>query len=225
MGISKPKYETQEKEKLEKKQKEEKARTEARKRKAIEGVRGIVRIAEMDMDGTKKVAQALIRIKGIGHSLAKAVTIASGISSNVMVGSLTDEQLDKLEDIMRNPIKYGIPSHMVNRRSDPVVGGDRHLISSELAITKKADIDFMKKIRSYKGIRHELGLPVRGQRTRSSFRTGAKVGVAKGAARAAMRPAPKAGGPAPVAAAPGTKAPEKVAETKAAPAKTEEKKK
>ncbi|HDD46536.1 MAG TPA: 30S ribosomal protein S13, partial [Candidatus Aenigmarchaeota archaeon] len=43
--------------------------------------------------------------------------------------------------------------------------------------TTKLDINFMKKIKTYKGIRHALGLPVRGQRTRSSFRKGRTIGV------------------------------------------------
>lgn len=96
-----------------------------------------------------------------------------------MIGSLSDEQLKKLEDVMKNPGSYGIPYHMLNRRGDPQTGQNKHLISSELNFAIKSDIDAMKKMRSYKGIRHELGLPVRGQRTRSSFRTGGIVGVVK----------------------------------------------
>ena len=53
------------------------------------------------------------------------------------------------------------------------------MTSSELTFAVKSDIDSMKKMRCYKGIRHELGQPVRGQRTRSSFRTGGIVGVVK----------------------------------------------
>ena len=60
-----------------------------------------------------------------------------------------------------------------------MTGEDQHLVSSKLKFAVKSDIDFMRKIRSYKGIRHELGLPVRGQRTRTSFRGGKAVGVSK----------------------------------------------
>ncbi len=80
---------------------------------------------------------------------------------------------------MRNPGNYNIPSHMFNRRSDPQTGENKHLIGSELRFAIKSDVDLLRKTRSYKGIRHELGLPVRGQRTRSSFRKGAIVGVIK----------------------------------------------
>ena len=54
-----------------------------------------------------------------------------------------------------------------------------HLISTDLKLRKEFDIKFMKKIKSYKGMRHASGLPVRGQRTRAHFRTGTSLGVVK----------------------------------------------
>jgi SSU ribosomal protein S13P len=69
---------------------------------------------------------------------------------------------------------------MLNRRKDPFLGVDRHLITSDLLITVRNDIEFMKKIKSYKGTRHMLGLKVRGQRTRTTGRTGLTVGVKRG---------------------------------------------
>jgi small subunit ribosomal protein S13 len=225
MGARKPKPE----EKEEAKEKSKEKKTEKRK-KLIEGIRGIVRISEIDLDGSKRVRNAILGIKGIGKSLANGIVTASGLDSEALLGSLTEEQVHKLEDVMKNPSNYGIPYHMLNRRADPSTRENRHLVSSELKLAVKSDIDFMRKIRCYKGIRHELGLPVRGQRTRSSFRTGMIVGVAKvkqrpGGAPAAGKPgeAVKAAAPtAPVAKTATsalTKAPAKVA----APAKTEKK--
>ena len=179
----------------------EKERILASKKKMIEGVKGIVRFAATDLDGTRKLANSLLKVKGVGWATAIAFTRAAGLDANVLAGSLTDEQLGKLEQVILNPIKFGIPVHMVDRRSDPIEGGDRHSVSSNLAITKKTDIDSMKKIHSYKGIRHELGLPVRGQRTRTSFRTGMVVGVQKSKLGAAAKPAAAPGAPAPGAPA------------------------
>ena len=177
--MRKPKHEEKE-EKSKEKLKEKKPE---KKRKIIEGVRGIVRIAEIDLDGSKKVRNAILGIKGVGKSLANGIVTASGLDSEALLGSLNDEQIKKLEDAIKNPSKYGIPYHMLNRRLDPSTRENRHLVSSELKLAVKSDIDFMKKIRCYKGVRHELGLPVRGQRTRSSFRTGIIVGVTKGKLR------------------------------------------
>ncbi|MHA1722752.1 MAG: 30S ribosomal protein S13, partial [Candidatus Baldrarchaeia archaeon] len=50
---------------------------------------------------------------------------------------------------------------------------------SDLVLTIKSDIDRMKKIKSWKGIRHALGLKVRGQRTRTTGRGGRTIGVTK----------------------------------------------
>ena len=66
---------------------------------------------------------------------------------------------------------------MVNRRKDIETGEDRHLVGVDLKFMQEQDIKRMIKIKSYKGVRHMFGLPVRGQRTRSSFRGGRTVGV------------------------------------------------
>jgi small subunit ribosomal protein S13 len=160
-----------------------------------EGVRGIVRIADTDIDGTKKLKSGLSRIKGIGLPLTFAITRALGMDPGVIIGTLTDEQLGKLEAGVKDPAKLGIPAHMLDRRTDPIEGKDKHLVSSMLTITRKFDIDGMRKIRCYKGVRHELGLPVRGQRTRCSFRTGMTAGVTKAKAQAAAPAGAPAGAP------------------------------
>ena len=175
------------------KEKEKPEKKEVR-RKVIEGIRGIIRVSDVDIAGEKKIRNALLSVKGLGHALSKAIPLAAGLNPELMIGGLTDEQLEKMEDVIKNPLKYGIPYHMLNRSKDPVTGENRHIVSSELIQTTKFDIDSMKKMHSYKGIRHELGLPVRGQRTRSSFRTGMIVGVTKG--KGLARPAAPGVGPA-----------------------------
>jgi small subunit ribosomal protein S13 len=204
MGVKK----TKSKEEDFEQKKEEKAAKDAKdkkvfmpkKKKMIEGIRGIVRIAEIDVEGDKKLKNAILKIKGVGKSLSKAFIIASKLEPDALIGSLNDEQIKTLEDVLKNPIKYGIPYHMLNRISDPQTNEHKHLISSELTFAIKSDIDSMKKMRSYKGIRHEIGQPVRGQRTRSSFRTGVQVGVVK--KKLAPGAAPAAAGAAAPAAAP-----------------------
>lgn len=200
---------------------------EAKKRIVPEGVRGIIRIAEVDLDGTRKLHQALLKVKGLGQTMAHAIPLAAGIDGNILAGKLTDEQVERIETVIAEPAKFGIPVHVLNRRSDPVTGQHRHIVSSELTITRRSDIDTMKKIHCYKGVRHELGQPCRGQRTRSSFRTGMVAGVTK--AKAAAAAAPSKAAPAPglakAATAPATAGPPKPAEkSEAKPVKKEEKK-
>jgi small subunit ribosomal protein S13 len=141
-------------------------------------LRGIVRVAGVDLKGEKKIYVSLQRIKGVGPSIANAVCRIGNINRNRKVGTLTDEEVKKIESIL-NKIKNDVPRWMLNRRSDPETGEDHHLTGSDLKFTHEQDIKKMIERRSYKGVRHALGLPVRGQRTRSSFRKGRSVGVVR----------------------------------------------
>ncbi|RLJ00136.1 MAG: 30S ribosomal protein S13 [Candidatus Aenigmatarchaeota archaeon] len=139
-------------------------------------IQKIVRIGETNIDGNKGIARGIMSIKGVSFMFANAVSKVSGFE-NKKIGELSEDELKRLEDIILNPTKYGIPSWLLNRRRDMSTGEDKHLTASQLQLTTKLDINFMKKIKTYKGIRHALGLPVRGQRTRSSFRKGRTIGV------------------------------------------------
>jgi len=149
----------------------------AERKKEVKVERGIVRILETTIEGKLKLRHGLLRIKGIGQSLAPVIPLAAGLDPEMRIGNLTDEQIEKIEDVIKNPLKYGIPAFLLNRRRDPATGEDMHLSESDLTMGVRQDIELLKKIRAYRGIRHELGLPVRGQRTRSSFRKGRTVGV------------------------------------------------
>lgn len=138
--------------------------------------RGIVRIAATDVPGHLATKRALRRIKGIGHSLAHYICVQTNTDPSVRIGSLSDEEIKKLEDFVKN---LNLPKHLLNRQKDMDSGKDLHLIGTQLDFRKREDVHFLRKIRAYRGIRHELGLPVRGQRTRSSFRTQKTVGVVK----------------------------------------------
>ncbi|MEM1955026.1 MAG: 30S ribosomal protein S13, partial [Nitrososphaerota archaeon] len=120
----------------------------------------IVRLLGTDLDGTKHVPFALAKIYGVGINFAYAVTRAVGIDPMTRLGQLTDKQLELLEDAITNPGKYGIPVWMWNRRKDPVTGKDMHLVGPELNLTMREDIEREKRIKSWRGVRHMLGLKV-----------------------------------------------------------------
>ncbi len=144
---------------------------EKKEEKKAEKVKSIVRIAATDLNGELPVERAIMGIKGIGFSLSKAIVKTLGFE-NKTLSSLSKEERNKLESVIKEPTKFGIPKWMTNDSGS-------HYVGAELDLKIKRDIDFMKMIKSYKGIRHQLGLPVRGQRTRASFRKGARVGVTK----------------------------------------------
>lgn len=140
----------------------------------------VVRVANTDLDGRKQLVHALRGIKGISYAMAKAVCTAAGIDPRVKLGSLNESDIELLEKIIRDPSQYGIPSYLLNRRRDLRTGKDLHLIGSDLDIARKFDIERYINLKTYRGWRHMLGQPVRGQSTRSHFREkGRVVGVSK----------------------------------------------
>ena len=140
-----------------------------------------VRIANTDLDGNKSIKHALMKIKGIGFMFSNAILHTAGIEKTKKAGYLSDDDVAKIDDIIKDPSKFKIPAWLFNRRKDPEENIDKHLNGSNLAFVQDNDIKMMKKMKSYKGIRHSLGLPVRGQRTRSNFRKnkGNVLGVKK----------------------------------------------
>jgi len=138
----------------------------------------IIRLAETNLDGGKRVEVALRSIKGVSFMYSNAVAKACGFFGKKLQ-DLSESDLKKLEDALSNPQSVGIPSWLYNRRRDPKTGEDFHNVASQLEFTTKIDINELKKIKCYRGVRHILGLPVRGQRTRSSFRKGRTVGVSR----------------------------------------------
>ena len=140
-----------------------------------------VRIANTDLDGNKPIKQALTKIKGVSFMFSNAMLNIARIEKTKKAGYLADNEVAKIDDIIKDPLKFGIPSWLFNRKRDPEDGTDKHLVSSTLAFTQDNDTKMMKKMKSYRGIRHSLGLPVRGQRTKSNFRKnkGKVLGVKK----------------------------------------------
>lgn len=138
----------------------------------------IVRVASTDIRGDYLTSYGLTKIKGVGQRLSRIILEKSGIPDNIRIGFISEEDVTKIEDVLANPKSFGIHSYLLNRQRDPVTGDDDHVIGNDLATKLKNDIDKMKKTRSIKGIRHALGLTVRGQRTRTSGRgKGKSVGV------------------------------------------------
>jgi len=142
-----------------------------------EEYRYIVRVAGTDLDGSKKFLYALTDIKGVGIRLADAILRVAGLDPNIRLGYVSDQDVKKVEEILADPAKFGIPGWMLNRQKDVSTGRDRHLIGSDLTLTIKSDIDTLRRTKSYRGIRHALGLKVRGQRTKTTGRKGQTVGV------------------------------------------------
>ena len=139
----------------------------------------LVRIHGKDLDGGKKLVVALSDIKGVGDNFAASTVFKLGLDPRARVGFLSEAQIQLVEKALQDPASLGLPQWFYNRRRDPETGESKQLLGSDLDLALKNDIDRESNQRSWKGIRHALGLKVRGQRTRTTGRKGRTVGVRK----------------------------------------------
>ena len=139
----------------------------------------IVRLHGSNLDGTKLLPYAMTDLKGVGIRVARTMIKKLGLDPFERLGTLSESDVRKLEEILGNPSSHGIPQWMLNRRKDPQTGQDLHLLASDLTLAQREDIDVMRETRSWKGERHARGLKVRGQHTKTSARKGRSVGVSR----------------------------------------------
>ena len=133
----------------------------------------LVRILSKDIEGKMKVYPGLTKIKGVSWTFSNAVCKILKIDKNKTIGTLTEEEIQKISDFIKNP---KLPNYLMNRRKDVESGEEKHLTGTDLDLRKDFDIKKLKKIKSYRGLRHTSGLPTRGQRTKAHFRTNRKKG-------------------------------------------------
>lgn len=185
------------------KQEEEKKKEEKSKAEKKAEPRAIVRVAGTDLNGEKQIVHAIKGIKGIGHTFAVAACYAAGLPLHEKLSSLSETQIEKIEEVIRNPTKFGMPTFLINRRKEPATGQNVHLIGQDLTVQQRFDVQREINLKTYRGYRHMLGQPVRGQRTRAHFRgKGRVVGVMRKAVRAQMGKTEEGAKPAEKTAAP-----------------------
>lgn len=172
-GQEKP-QKTEKKEKADKK----KAAEKPVEKKVDENFRYIVRIMNSDIDGNKSLLRGIQNIKGVGPRVAAVIARRTGIKPSEKMGNLSEAQTDTIEKVITSYPEFA-PSWAVNRQNDVETGDDMHVFGVDLDIIRKDDVNRMKMIRCYRGVRHEQGQKVRGQRTRSNGRTGLTMGVSR----------------------------------------------
>ncbi|MCR4285179.1 MAG: 30S ribosomal protein S13 [archaeon] len=131
----------------------------------------LIRILGRDIRGDKNLLPGLTQIKGISWAFANAVCKILMLDKNKKIQDVSKEEIEKIESFVKTPL---VPSFIMNRQKDFEDGEDKHLSGEDLKLRKEFDIKRLKKIRSYKGVRHAAGLPVRGQRTKNNFRKNRK---------------------------------------------------
>jgi len=109
----------------------------------------MARIAGVDLPKNERIEIGLTRIFGIGRSLSKKILQEAGVSPDIRIKDLQDENIVKIRAIIEQNFK---------------VEGD---LRRDVGINIKR----LQDISSYRGLRHRLGLPLRGQRTKTNART------------------------------------------------------
>jgi len=149
-------------------------------------IKYFVRVANTDLDGTKPVRIALTGLAGIGMHTSGVISKLADVDPRATLGLLEDEPVDRIREVIAN-YKSLVPTWMLNRQADPYTGEPGQLLGSDLRMAIDDDVNRMRKIRCYRGIRHETGQKVRGQRTKSTGRTGTTVGVSRKSTVAASK--------------------------------------
>jgi small subunit ribosomal protein S13 len=128
----------------------------------------IVRILQTDIPGNKRTLVGLTYIKGVSWSISNAVCKILKLDPQKKIADLQPQEIEKIIQFLNHP---KLPDFLLNRRKDFETGISDHFIGTNLDMKKEFDIRRLKKIRSYRGLRHALGQPTRGQSTRSHFRS------------------------------------------------------
>ena len=139
----------------------------------------IIRLFGSDLDGTRKVVHSLADLKGVGQNLSHYLLTSMNIDSNMRLGNLTDKQVADIEMRLKDFSNLGLPEFLMNRRKDLESGSDIHIVGSNIDLFLRNDRERERLTMSWRGIRHSLGLKLRGQRTRTSGRKGKTIGVKK----------------------------------------------
>lgn len=151
----------------------------------VDQLKQIVRVAHTDIMGNISLYHALTRIRGVGYSFANAICNSTEIERTKKIGALSDQELNKIDECIKDPKKYHIPEWLVNRKRDNETGLNLHLTGPALKLRVEQDIKNIKRLKTYKGVRHSMGQPVRGQRTKAHFRKGTAIGVQRSKAKMA----------------------------------------
>jgi small subunit ribosomal protein S13 len=108
--------------------------------------------------------------------MARLVAEEAEVDRTSTFGLLDEDDIETVVDIVEN-LGDHVPPWMTNRQNDFFSGETTHLVGTDVEEKRRHDINRMKQIESYKGVRHKRGQKVRGQRTKSTGRTEGTIGV------------------------------------------------
>lgn len=126
----------------------------------------MARVAGVNIPDNKRVVVALTYINGVGNTTAAKIVEEASVALDARVNDLTETELTKLRDIIE----------------------EKYEVEADLAQRRRMNINRLREINCYRGLRHKNGLPVRGQRTRTNARTKRGRRMAVGGAKTKSAP-------------------------------------
>tara|TARA_X000001036_G_scaffold127963_1_gene121073 strand:- start:64 stop:531 length:468 start_codon:yes stop_codon:yes gene_type:complete len=138
----------------------------------------ILRMADTDMDGQKTLATALTAVRGVGPRTAIQICKNTGFDPASLAGHLSVEEQESLRVAIEGYAET-VPLWMLNRQRDIETGDELHLTGQQVTLTLEDDINRLRTMKCYRGVRHASGNKVRGQRGRSNGRGGLTLGVSR----------------------------------------------
>ncbi|KAL2892429.1 40S ribosomal protein S18 [Bienertia sinuspersici] len=139
---------------------------------ANEDFQHILRLLNTNVDGKQNIMYAMTSIKGIGRRYANICCKKADIDMKKRAGELTTAELDNLMTVVANPRQFKVPDWFLNRQKDYKDGRFSQVVSNQLDMKLRDDLERLKKIRNHRGLRHYWGLRVRGQHTKTTGRRG-----------------------------------------------------
>ncbi|MCH1422307.1 MAG: 30S ribosomal protein S13 [Candidatus Poseidoniaceae archaeon] len=138
----------------------------------------ILRMADTDMDGQKTLSTALTAVRGVGPRTAIQICKNTGFDPASLAGHLSAEEQETLRVAIEGYAET-VPLWMLNRQRDLETGDELHLTGQQVSLTLEDDINRLRTMKCYRGVRHASGNKVRGQRGRSNGRGGLTLGVSR----------------------------------------------
>ena len=138
----------------------------------------ILRMADTDMDGLKTLATALTAVRGVGPRTAIQICKNTGFDPASLAGHLSADEQESLRVAIEGYAET-VPLWMLNRQRDIETGDELHLTGQQVTLTLEDDINRLRTMKCYRGVRHASGNKVRGQRGRSNGRGGLTLGVSR----------------------------------------------
>jgi len=130
----------------------------------------LMRIVGTDVRANSDLLHGFAQIKGLGIMFSNAMCHVLKFDKARKMNSLTEKEIETVENFLSDPVKKGIPTWMLNNRQDYTTGENQHLIAKDIDFHQLQFRRRVSKLKTYKSLRYRANLPVRGQRTKSNFR-------------------------------------------------------